>query len=135
MSAEIYYNSKLGSTKKYAKWLCEKTSCKAKVYQDYSKENVDKVDTIIVMSGTYAMQMPLVKFLKRHWKDIKNKKVVVVAVGMAPANDPYSQKSYELIPAEIRKEIKYFKLPGKFFSFNKDAVNQRQLKNVIKELQ
>jgi menaquinone-dependent protoporphyrinogen IX oxidase len=130
----IFYNSKLGSTKKYAKWLGETVKGEVKGFRQYSKKSVETAETVVVMSGTYAGQMPLVKFLRKHWKDIASKKVVVVAVGAAPADDPASKKSYELIPAEIRKAIKYFKLPGRLFSINKDAVNERQLKNVLKEL-
>ena len=95
-------------------------------------EELKGYDSVIVMSGTYAAGMPLIDFLKSKWEVIKDKNVVVVAVGIAPENVPYSQRSYEKIPAYIRERIKYFKIPGKM-GFIKTAgeVKKENLDRII----
>lgn len=93
----------------------------------------DKYKTVVVMSGTYASQMPLVNFLKKNWNFLKKKKVVAVAVGMIDPKDAASKVSYNLIPKEIRDEIKYFKLPGKFLGAKGwGKVEEESLKKVLK---
>lgn len=134
MSTNIYYKSIFGSTKKYAHWL--QNSVGAKLYKlgEINKQNANNADTIIIMSGTYAGQMPLINTLVKNWPIIKNKKVIVVAVGAAPPDDSQSQRSYELIPENIRKNIKYYKLPGKLLNSNKDCVKDINLEPIIKEV-
>ena len=40
---------------------------------------------------------------------LKDKKVILIAVGAAPMDDSWSIRSYEKIPQHIRDGIKYFK--------------------------
>lgn len=115
MRIAIIYRSILGSTKKYAKWLQEETKGDLLTFKEAHAATLADYDVIVVASGTYAAQMPCLGFLKEHWNVLKDKKVIAIAVGMAPADDPQSKISYDLIPDEIKKGITYFKLPGKLF--------------------
>lgn len=112
MKSLICYKTKGGATKKYAEWIAEDLNSDILTFSDVKKETFDNYDLVIVSSGTYAGLMPLNRFLKRHWKRLENKRVVVVAVGAAPADDPWSLRSYNRIPEKIRGKIKYFKLMG-----------------------
>src|SRR6185437_11094271 len=96
--------------------LGEALEANVATFKDIQDEELINYDVVIVTSGTYAGKMPLVGFLKKHWDILQHKKVIVIAVGIAPAEDEYSIKSYELIPPEIRHKIKYFKVPGNMFS-------------------
>ncbi|VVB75069.1 Flavodoxin domain protein [Candidatus Tiddalikarchaeum anstoanum] len=131
----IVYKSFLGSTRKYAKWLTDELKSDIVDMWSVRLEKLKEYDTIIVMSGTYANWMPLTGFLTKNWPTIQDKKVIVVAVGAAPENDPYSKSSYNKIPEHIRNKIKYFKIYGKFGNqgkeVEKDALNRiiRYLKN------
>lgn len=96
----------------------------------------DSVDNIIIMSGTYASQMPLVKVLQVNWNKLKDKNVIVIAVGAATADDQQSKISYERIPVEIRQNITFFKLPGQIMNPVKGCVksdNLQPIVNLIKE--
>jgi menaquinone-dependent protoporphyrinogen IX oxidase len=110
----IVYKTIYGSTGKYANWL--KTSLKADLYEmDAVKiDELKGYKQIIVMSGTYAGQMPLTGFLKKNWDRLENKELVIVAVGAAPEDNWWSKLSYWLIPKKIRSKAKYFKLYGRF---------------------
>ena len=107
------YRSYLGTTRTYAEWLRDELKCDLKEFGEVKDEELKQYESIIVASGTYARGMPLVDFLKSKWEIIKDKKVVVVAVGIAPENVGWSEMSYEKIPINIREKIKYFKIPGR----------------------
>lgn len=134
MKTVIFYKSWLGSTKKYAGWLSESLKSENYGFGEFGTEKLHDADTVVVMSGTYAAQMPLVGFLKKNWNALKGKKIIVVAVGAAPADDEQSKTSYELIPEEIRKEISYYKVPGKLFKVNAENVKAGHLKPIIDKI-
>jgi phosphopantetheine adenylyltransferase len=100
------------------------------------KFDFSKYDTIIVSSGTYMGLMPLNSFLKRNWKKLRNMNVVAVAVGAAPAEDPWSKWSYDRISRRIRDKIKYFKILGESAGKDKEQkpspVKRENLAEIIK---
>jgi len=121
MNTVILYKSVLGSTKKYAEWLAKGIKADLYKFNDITREELEQYDLVIVASGTYAAHMPLVNFIKKYWTILNDKKVIVLAVGMAPADDPQTKKAYESIPEGIRKRITYFKLPGKLVAAGPDG--------------
>jgi len=131
MKTSIYYKSTFGSTKKYAYWLHDELDSNIFKYNEATDDNLAEAENVIVLSGTYAGQMPLVKFLTEHWDKIKTKKVIVVAVGAAAADSEGSKASYNLIPNNIQKKITYIKLPGQTLNPEKNAVKVENLKPFI----
>lgn len=115
MKIAVVYKSILGSTKKYANWLSEELNSNLFTFNEINTEILQGYDIIVVSSGTYAGQMPLIGFLKKYWPVLSQKKVFAVAVGIAPAEDKASIVSYNQIPEYIRNKIEYFKVPGKLF--------------------
>ena len=115
MKIIVVYRSYLGMTKHYAQWLGEEFAADIVDFRKVKNTTFDTYDIVIITSGTYAGKMPLVNFLKKYWEVLAHKKVIVMAVGIAPAEDEYSIKSYEMIPSEIRSRIRYFKVPGNMF--------------------
>jgi len=130
MRTVIIYRSMLGTTKKYAMWLREALEA------DLSKANAGQrsaldYDLIIVCSPTYMGQIKLLGYLKKRWTILQGKRVIMLAVGMAPPESPDSRRSYEKIPEAIRNKIKYFKLPGKIGPAGKTRVRQENLQPVL----
>jgi menaquinone-dependent protoporphyrinogen IX oxidase len=113
MKTAIIYKSFLGTTQKYAQWLREELGADIFEFGKIKKEKLEAYEIVVVSSGTYASWMPLVGYVKKIWKYIKDKKVVIIAVGIAPPKAGWSIKSYKKIPKNIREKVKYFKLPGK----------------------
>lgn len=140
MKTLICYKSKHGATEQYAKWLAQETKADLKQFEDVPRGyKFEGYDTVVVSSGTYASLMPLNRFLKRHWKNLEPKKVVVFAVGAAPADDPWSARSYNWIPKKIQAKIKYFKILGEVPENARPAgyksqVKKENLTEIIKEL-
>ena len=130
MRTVIIYNSLLGTTKKYAMWLREALEA------DVSKANAGRrsaldYDLIIVCSPTYIGQIRLLGYLKKRWSVLQGKRVILIAVGMAPPESPDSRESYESIPEEIRNRIRYFKLPGRIGPAGRAKVKQENLQPVL----
>jgi menaquinone-dependent protoporphyrinogen IX oxidase len=130
MRTVIIYNSLLGTTKKYAMWLREALEadvCKANA----GRRSALDYDLIIVCSPTYIGQIRLLGYLKKRWSVLQGKRVILIAVGMAPPESPDSRESYESIPEEIRNRIRYFKLPGKIGPAGRAKVKQENLQPVL----
>lgn len=130
MRTVIVYSSILGTTKKYAMWLREALEA------DVSRANAGRAsalnyDLIIVCSPTYMGHIRLLGYLKKRWKVLQGKWVILVAVGMASPGSPDSRRSYDSIPGEIRNRIRYFKVPGKIGPAGKAAVKQENLQPIL----
>jgi flavodoxin len=134
MKTVIFYKSILGSTKKYANWLADETEAEIYKESEYSQDKIKDADTVVLTSGISAANIPITKLLSKHWNDFSTKRVVVVAVGVSPIDDKVRSEVYEKLPKDTRENIKYFNLRGKLFGINKDGVNPKNLKEIIKEL-
>lgn len=134
MKTVIIYKSYLGATKKYAHWLKEEMDADIFTYGQFSKENFNDYGRFIISSATYFGWMPLTGYLINNWRYLKNKNVVVLAVGCAPEKDPWSLRSYEQIPVRIREKIRYYKVHGRMLFEPKDLVKKGNLKPVEKML-
>lgn len=135
MKVAVIYKTFLGTTKKYAQWIAEEYDADLLKFNEITDEVLNNYDLVVVTSGTYAAQMPLINFLKKYWQVLRTKRVVVVAVGMAPPDDPQSIKSYELIPDHIQSLIHYFKVPGKLFASGPGGEPARdKLEKVFKKI-
>jgi hypothetical protein len=64
------------------------------------------------MSGTYAGRMEWVNYLKKNWDIIGGKEIIAISVGAVPINHLWSRINYFLIPGNIKRKIKYFKIYG-----------------------
>lgn len=102
-SVVVIYKSKYGSTKKYAKWLSELLSCDIFETKNINIEKVMKYDTIILGGGLYACNIAGISFLKKNYKDLQKKNLVVFGVGAAPYDDEVIKKLREV---NFKDEIK-----------------------------
>lgn len=132
MRTAIVYRSFLGTTKQYAEWLHEsvESSDMFKPGRINDRKLAD-YDLMIICSGTYAGWISLRGYLKKKWPILKMKKVIFLVVGLAPPEDPVSTTAYMKIPEHIRQEIKYFKLPGKWGSRNRENVKRENLQPLL----
>jgi len=131
MKTAIIYKTVLGTTRQYAEWLKEEIEADLFDFDEADKEKLKDYDVVVVGSGTYATKMPLVGYLKKVWDIIKNRHVVILAVGAAPADDEITKQAYQTIPEEIREKAKYFKLQGKIWKKFKSEVRKENLDPVV----
>lgn len=89
---------------------------------------------VLLCSGTYIGWISLRGYLEKIRGVLLSKEVVLLVLlvtGILPAEDAQSTKAYLKIPEHIRKDIKYFKVPGKIGSANKDKVKRENLQPVL----
>jgi menaquinone-dependent protoporphyrinogen IX oxidase len=83
----VLYQSKYGSTKKYAQWLAEDLKADLVETKKATIGMIEKYDTVILGGGIYASGIAGLSFLKKQYSRLKDKKVLVFAVGASPYDD------------------------------------------------
>lgn len=78
----VVYKSKYGNTKKYAEWIAKELGIKMLAHKEVKKiEDLMQYDTIIYGGGLYAGGIAGFSLIKKNYGKLKDKKVVVFAVG------------------------------------------------------
>lgn len=83
----VIYQSKYGATKKYAKWLSAELNCDVIETANAKIGDIQKYDTIILGGGIYATGIAGISFLKKNYELLKDKQLVVFAVGASPYDE------------------------------------------------
>ena len=111
MKTLIVYSSILGTTRRYARWLSEaleaditKANARRRSARDY--------DLIIICSPACMGRIRLMGYLKDRWSVLKDRKVILVAVGFESPASHAGRKGYSGIPPDILSRIAFFRLPG-----------------------
>ena len=77
VNTAIIYQSKYGSTEKYAKWLYEEIGGDLYKKSDVSINDLKKYDTIIYGGGLYITGIAGFSFIKNNYKYLEDKKIIV----------------------------------------------------------
>ena len=110
----IIYQSKYGSTEKYAKWLCEEIGGDLYKKSEISISDLKKYDTIIYGGGLYITGIAGFSFIKNNYKHLEDKNIIVFAVGASPFD---TGLIFEIKGNNFPDEMKYipfFYLRGAF---------------------
>ena len=83
----ILYQSKYGSTKKYAEWLVEETGYDCVEAKNAKVADLKNYDVIIFGGGVYASGIAGLQFLKKNIGQLADKKIAVFAVGASPYDE------------------------------------------------
>jgi menaquinone-dependent protoporphyrinogen oxidase len=132
MKTLILYKTVYGSTREYAEYI-HKQFQDAVIFdvKGFDPKDLVNYDAVIFGSRTYMGSISGVKFLKKNWDVLKDKKVFLFAVGINLPNDKKSEDSYNLIPEEIRNVIQYIKVPGRI-AMEKLTMWDRLLVKIVK---
>ena len=90
-NAVVVYRSKTGFTKNYAQWIAEELKCDLLEGGKTSIKDLGKYDTIIYGAGLYASGISGIKLITKNYEALKNKKLIVFAVGASPARGETTQ--------------------------------------------
>lgn len=91
----VLYQSKYGSTRKYAQWLAGELACDLIETKKARLEQVQNYDVVILGGGVYASGILGFSFLKKNFSKLKEKKLAVFAVGASP----YDEKMLDVFRA------------------------------------
>ncbi|MBA4423500.1 MAG: hypothetical protein C0390_10470 [Syntrophus sp. (in: bacteria)] len=121
----IVYQSKYGSTKQYAQWIHQEIKADLVNIENGDKPDPAGYDIIVIGGSVRIGNIVVAPFIKEHWSVMKGKKVVLFTTSATPPQHPKIQSIYEKsLPEEIRKEIKYFPLPGRISTENLTLFDQ-----------
>ena len=73
----VIFESKYGSTKRYAEWVADALSCSLLERKCVRPSDLEAADTIIYGGGLYAGGVSGIKLLIKNWNLISNKNVVL----------------------------------------------------------
>ncbi len=113
----VLYQSHYGSTKRYAQWIAKALSCPACESKKFPAQDLAGYDTVVFGGGLYAGGVNGVKFIRRNWKLLSDKRVVLFTCGLA---DPDNLKNAanirdslsRALSEEILNRLRLFHLRG-----------------------
>lgn len=128
----VIYQSKYGATKKYAEWLAEELSSDLIETKKATIEQIEKYDVVILGGGIYATGIAGISFLKKHYERLKNKKIIVFAVGASPYDEKAMTALKERNFTEEFSQIPLFYCRG---AWNEEAMSwkDRTLCSLLKK--
>lgn len=130
----VVYESKYGSTEKYAKWISEELNCKISRLSDMDIKELVNYDNIIFGGYINSGKLQGFNIIYDNIDKLRDKNILVFAVGMANREDEsYKNFKYEYFKA--LNIIKDFYLRGAFdfksFTFM-DKMKMRIFKVILK---
>ena len=113
----VVYESKYGSTKKYAKWLSEELSCDLIEKKNTTIDKLLGYDTIIYGGGLYAGGVSGIKLITKNFDKISNKNLILFTCGLANTSDKENiahikDSLNKVLSTEMQDKIKVFHLRG-----------------------
>jgi len=131
----VVYESKYGSTERYAKWIAKELHCKISRIKDIKADELTNYDNIIFGGCIDKGSLKGFKKITKKINKLKDKNFLVFAVGLAMTED----KSYQEFKKKNFKDfnnIQDFYLRGSF-NFNKlkflDKAMVRVFKTMLKK--
>jgi hypothetical protein len=91
----VLYQSKYGATKKYVDWLTETTKFSCLEIKKADIKDLTKYDVVILAGGIYASGIAGLAFLRKHIKQLENKRIAVFCVGASPFDEQAFKQVYK----------------------------------------
>lgn len=98
----VVYESKYGSTKRYAEWISDNLSCPLIEKQKAKPSDLENADIIIYGGGLYAGGVSGINLLVKNWNLLSDKKIILFTCGLA---DPCVSSNVEHIREALTKSI------------------------------
>jgi len=115
MKAIILFETKYGSTQVYSEWLSREMGYPAVHYKGFDLDDLHLFERIVIGSSVHMSKLDIAPWLKRHWKLLSEKDVILFSVNGTPPDDTNELQNildYSL-PRHIQEEIAYFPLQGR----------------------
>lgn len=113
----VIYQSKYGSTEKYAKWIAETLQCDLFDRKAVKADELCSYDTIIYGGGLYAGGVSGIDLIIKNFHCFCDKNIVLFTCGLADTSNPINTDHIKmslrkLFTPEMEKQIKVFHLRG-----------------------
>ncbi|MCQ2547505.1 MAG: flavodoxin [Clostridia bacterium] len=114
MNTIVIYKSKYGATETYAKWIAEDLGCEAVKADDIKKKDLLKYDLIVYGGGIHAGGIIGFDLIKKAYRKLADKKIIVFAVGMNPMSEDIIKELKDINLNKKTKDLRIFYLVGAF---------------------
>lgn len=125
MKTIVLYKSKYGSTENYAEWIADALDCEKAETGSIAVEVLIDYDCILIGGGIYASGLKGIKWLKKNFSQLRNKKIAVFAVGASPYNKENADTVAKANLQGEMSEIPFFYLRGKWDEANMTFVDRK----------
>jgi menaquinone-dependent protoporphyrinogen IX oxidase len=129
----VIYQSKYGSSKKYAEWLSEEIHADLFKKSEITLDKIKEYDTVIYGAGIYASGIAGFSLIKKNYSMLKDKNLVIFAVGASPQEEGTVPAIKKVNFTEEMKDVPCFYLRG---AFDEDKMNMgdRMLIKMLKKM-
>lgn len=104
----ILYKSKYGAAKRYAGLLSESLRCATMENYRLNADRVKEYDNIVICGGIYASGVAGISFLKKNYEALKEKNIVVFAVGASPYDEKAVMEIRQHNLSGVSSDIPFF---------------------------
>ena len=110
----VIYKSHYGASRQYAIWIAEAVSAKLFERKDANLTDLSDCDTIVYVGGLYAGGISGFGWVRRHYKKLCGKTLIVVSVGSAfpDANVRKDVARRNFTTAMLEDKVRLFALRG-----------------------
>lgn len=113
----VIFESKYGSTKRYAQWIAEALSCPVFERKKFNLQDLMHYDTVLYGGGLYAGGVSGIKLITQNWQLLCGKNVILFTCGIADPADPenvrHIRESLEkALSSEMLEKLHIFHLRG-----------------------
>ena len=112
----IIYNTRGGSTRRYALLLASATGGTAVPMKEVRPGQMQAADTVVFASWLMAGNLQGGGFLRRHWRILKEKRTVLAVVGLGRTLDEklWGEYAARAFTPEMRDSLRVFYLRGAY---------------------
>ena len=112
----IVYNSRGGSTRRYAQLLASATGGTAVPMKEVRTAQLQAADTVVFASWLMAGSLQGGDFLRRHWRTLTDKRTVLAVVGLGRTLDEKLWDGYaaRAFTPDMRQSLRVFYLRGAY---------------------
>lgn len=112
----IIYNTRGGSTRRYAMLLASATGGTAVPMKEVRPGQMQAADTVVFASWLMAGNLQGGGFLRRHWRILKEKRTVLAVVGLGRTLDEklWGEYAARAFTPEMRDSLRVFYLRGAY---------------------
>ena len=126
MKGIIIYKTKYWTTKKYVDWLVEETKFDSIEVDKANINNIKEYGTIILCGPVYASSIKGLKFIRKNYKELKDKKLAIFGVGASDIEDATIENLKTFSMKNDLKDIPLF--------YGRGAINESNLSFTDKTL-
>jgi len=115
MKTLIIYNTASGATKEYADWIGDALKANVVAEKDVDSSMISTYQTLIFGSCVQGGKLKIASWVTSHWKQVKDKKIIVYSVSGADPTETSVMRKYfdESFSKEMQKHMTMFSLHGR----------------------